>query len=321
MTTKFSSKGFTLIELLVVMAILGILMGLVVPKIGRMMDEAKENKCRNNLRQLQVAVMSYVTENDGQLPAAMSYEVTDRGVDGYGYYERKGWIRWNSPSGNLADLKTRWKGANESKEAGMIEDFGIGKEALFGIENGTLYQYMNNSLEHYACPFIKNSNTNKNVVVYRTYAMSGFFRNPENPSGKYRYISRIGTSEDYAPYPNDSNPAKRAIFYRPESAKLLLFSEIQPTVGTYTHSKHNDEVAPRKKSDCCFALNEDNKTFSATVDQIYTVHRSGKPGVQAAFAVFLDGHIEKVFSSVTVGSEKRNTVWYYNRGLDPTEVN
>lgn len=305
MTTKFSSKGFTLIELLVVMAILGILMGLVVPKIGRMMEEAKENKCRNNLRQLQAAVMSHVGDKSGALPYAMSYEVYEPSGDLY--YERRGWISWKPPQGE--SLGERWThtakgqkqgGADIPKENGMIEDFGIGDDALYGIENGSLYQYMNKSFEHYACPLMRTSEK-----VYRTYAMNGFFRSPENPSWWPRYLSKIATAEEY-----DS--------YKPESAKLLLFSEILAATGSYVHSGADaadsgcDKKAPQNSADCCFA--PPSETFSTTGDQIHTIHRSGKPSVQAALAVFLDGHIEKVFHK---NDKDENSVWFYNRGLDP----
>lgn len=299
-----------MIELLVVMAILGILMGLVVPKVGRMMDEAKENKCRNNLRQLQVAVMSHVTDKDGKLPFAMSYEVYDRSTNRY--FERRGWIAWNPPSGKAEDLATRWVGADTVKENGMVEDFGIGEKALFGIENGTLYEYMNKSLENYACPFIKKqSGTNQNSMVYRTYAMNGFFRSPVTEGSEPRHISKIGTTEEYETY-------------RPESAKLLLFSEIEPLEGTYTHSgakpdtanqRHAcDKAAPKNPADCCFE--PASKAVVATGDSIHAVHRSGTPSVKAAFAVFLDGHIAKVFS---LTPKKNNSVWFYNRGLDPAD--
>lgn len=308
MTTKFSSKGFTLIELLVVMAILGILMGLVVPKIGRMMDEAKENKCRNNMKQLQVAVISHASDQGGNLPFAMSHEIYD--APSRLYYENRGWIAWNPPTGEA--LGKRWthrvggkikNGATEPMENGMEEDFGYGNPALFGIKNGTLYPYLNNSLEHYACPTRKKGTKE----IYRTYAMNGFFRSPENPSWWHRSLSKVATTESY-----DS--------YIPEGAKLLLFSEINPTVGTYTHSgadaasSGGDKAAPRNQADCCFA--PASKTFDTSVDQIYVNHRSGKPGVKAAFAVFLDGHIQKVLSVTPNGM---NSVWYYNRGLDPAD--
>lgn len=300
MTTKFSSKGFTLIELLVVMAILGILMGLVVPKVGRMMDEAKENKCRNNMKQLQVAVMSHVLDKEGKIPLAMSYEIYNPANKKY--YERRGWISWKPPSGEL--LSERWIDAKTPKENGMDEDFGVGDDALFGIENGTLYPYLNNSIEHYACPTMKKGSKE----IYRTYAMNGFFQSPETGGWDPRYLSKIATAESY-----DS--------YKPESAKLLLFSEIQPTGGTYTHSGGDaktgcDKRAPRNQADCCFAPESD--AYNENIDQIHVTHRSGKPGVKAAFAVFLDGHIEKVFSVTPKG---KNSVWYYNRGLDPTEDN
>ena len=51
--------GFTLVELLVVIAIIGILAGIVAPKLFGGMDSAKEQQCRNNLRQLQAGPLDF----------------------------------------------------------------------------------------------------------------------------------------------------------------------------------------------------------------------------------------------------------------------
>lgn len=60
--------AFTLIELLVVMAILSILMALLLPAIQSAKEKAKEGRCIANLRQLAMAMHSYASEFEGQLP-------------------------------------------------------------------------------------------------------------------------------------------------------------------------------------------------------------------------------------------------------------
>jgi len=52
-------RGFTLVELLVVIAIIGILVGLLLPAVQAAREAARKMSCRNNLKQLALAMTNY----------------------------------------------------------------------------------------------------------------------------------------------------------------------------------------------------------------------------------------------------------------------
>src|SRR5258706_12516844 len=63
-------RGFTLVELLVVISLIALLIGLLLPVLGRARQQAASVACLSNLRQLAVAAQIYCDGNKGSFPIA-----------------------------------------------------------------------------------------------------------------------------------------------------------------------------------------------------------------------------------------------------------
>ncbi len=61
-------QGFTLIELLVVIAIIALLMGILMPALRMVREQARRQSCTSRIRQQLLAVIMYAGENDSKLP-------------------------------------------------------------------------------------------------------------------------------------------------------------------------------------------------------------------------------------------------------------
>ena len=71
--------GFTLIELLVVIAVIAILMGILMPALKLVRDQAKRVNCVANVRTLSLAWLQYANNNDdvmvgGNMPASANFK-------------------------------------------------------------------------------------------------------------------------------------------------------------------------------------------------------------------------------------------------------
>jgi prepilin-type N-terminal cleavage/methylation domain-containing protein/prepilin-type processing-associated H-X9-DG protein len=126
-------KGFTLVELLVVIAIIALLMGILLPALGRARESSKLIVCQSNLRQLAVSWMTYAQSNDERMCYPFMYQSHKNGM--WAMKETWIWAPYNAQT-------------NQSVPTDVLYDAAAVKptreEEFEGIRRGTLYRYAQN---------------------------------------------------------------------------------------------------------------------------------------------------------------------------------
>ena len=141
--TKHSSRerGFTLIELLVVIAIIAILAALLIPALARAKAKGQSICCLNNLKQLQLAWVSYCQDANDFFPPNLSV-----GAPGGANNQSGSWVIGNAQQ----------PGAN-----------------ITNILNGALYGQVR-STAIYRCPADRSSIRSTSSPRLRSYSVEGW---------------------------------------------------------------------------------------------------------------------------------------------------
>ena len=143
-----ASRAFTLIELLTVVAIVGILVGILIPVVGTMRRSAADAACASNVRQLTGAYLLFMRDNKMQpLPAAvhpgdsMSEGHNLNGFFLLRYYYKPGprynWTTDNKPIyeniEHCPSVKMNGLSQNPTMDAAFTIDYGVRQTGSFNF--------------------------------------------------------------------------------------------------------------------------------------------------------------------------------------------
>ncbi len=130
-TTTAGRPGFTLVELLVVIAIIGTLVALLLPAVQAAREAARNNTCKNNIKQLGLAMANYDTTFSklpgliNELPAQGSQKVNTNGPykGEYSVGRRASWVVIMFPYIEQGPLWDLWSQNFSNGDASISEDF------------------------------------------------------------------------------------------------------------------------------------------------------------------------------------------------------
>ena len=80
--TRQSRCGFTILELLITFGIISVLTGLILPAIGSAREAARQMQCKNQLRQIGLALHTY-HEMNNSFPPGLQWELTKKSAYGW----------------------------------------------------------------------------------------------------------------------------------------------------------------------------------------------------------------------------------------------
>lgn len=163
------NKAFTLIELLVVISIIAILAAILFPVFAQAREKSRQISCASNMKQLELAVLEYVQDNNVELPGANVGQQA-AGIDIVDEH----------------DFRLLKHVPNKQVSPGWIEYSQIQGESgnyIFHPEDGVIYPYTK-ALELYRCP----DDTNATGQLYgygNSYSLNGCLVAGQKPGEAY----------------------------------------------------------------------------------------------------------------------------------------
>ena len=148
---KKKRTGFTLIELLVVVSIIALLVSILLPALGKARSLARRTLCQAQLRQVGVAIATYLCDSDWKYPAILGANnwFCGPGVDYTGTGERRYTYTYQLCANNYIDAGYRMDAEGSYR---WIELFRCPEtfnqrtvDSAYGLEPSLKYQHLGHS--------------------------------------------------------------------------------------------------------------------------------------------------------------------------------
>jgi prepilin-type N-terminal cleavage/methylation domain-containing protein/prepilin-type processing-associated H-X9-DG protein len=203
------NRGFTLVELLVVIAIIGILVALLIPAIQAAREAGRRTQCKNNLRQIGIAVLSHVDARKTFPSGGWGHDWTADPNRGYGPEQPGSWIYNTIEYMEESALRNNGKGQATTSPAFQAASIALHQTAIPAFQ----------------CP------SRRSAQPY----LSAWGPPDTQDIKEQPWLAQVAhtggvAKSDYAANSGDSREFSGDDFYRPDS-----YASIQPTLWTPTH--------------------------------------------------------------------------------------
>lgn len=305
-------ESFTFIEMLVVIAVIIILFMLIMPVVGDIKERGRMVRCKNNLKELHIACITYSINNGGYLPNSASWETCSRTAPGsWDYYQAGwGWVDWTYYQPHNAGDSTTWR-------PGVT--WWWGTNALTSITNGSLFQYAGNNAKIYVCPSF-NRQTVAGTRAPHTGAIYPLIYPGEEKWGDIS-CQQGRTSAVYRCYSMNQEVGGARLEYT-EGSKTLLFAE-----QSFTNYFRDKQGVNRKVASWALNSTDNYTTYlerwnlawdGSLIGTNYPSTNSRSPCETIGFwhngkgsFIFVDGHVDTVDFNIAADIFKMTNGWLH----------
>jgi prepilin-type N-terminal cleavage/methylation domain-containing protein/prepilin-type processing-associated H-X9-DG protein len=297
---RYRSRGFTLIELLVVIAIIAVLIALLLPAVQQAREAARRTQCRNNMKQMGLALHNYHDNFNVMPPALLN---SGRYQSAAGYYpvtnrvlNTSGWV-FLLP---YIDQAPAYNQYNFNVCSSMSNPYGY-NIAGTDVTNAAV---VNIKIPMLACPSHPNSDE---VVTSNAGVGTDFYS--RNQARRTSYLFSSGSFQDYsAPYATTSTDIRQGAFGNSGAAKMRDFIDGSSNTilvgeawggGNWKQSTSYGPWGLNGTHTCCHGYTPSGSTtaLNSTTVAAYTaqwninaVYTAGDPLLKTYAWVFNSGH-------------------------------